>query len=125
MMIDPNTSQKEISDDDLIAEFKNPKKYRKALLYSLMAMRANKNNEIKILLFDFITDEKNRNEYFLGTLIHAWLPVLHILDHGTPLLKSELKEVLKKWPLDERESFLNYVYKEESYRKFLEDIINT
>ena len=123
-LIDPNTSHSEISDEVLISEFSNPMKYKKAHLYSIMANRANSNSSIKKLLFEFILDEKNRNAYFLGTIIHAWLPVLHLLEHGTDEMKLELREILRQWTMDEKKLFLNYIKKDQEYYCLLYDIVN-
>lgn len=123
-IVDPNTSHSEISDEVLISEFHNPVKYKKAHLYSIMANRADSNSTIKKLLIDFILNEKNRSEYFLGTIIHAWLPVLHILEHGTDKLKLELREVLMQWTKDEKELFVNYIKKDQEYYCLLYDIVD-
>lgn len=121
-MIDANTSYEEISDAELIAEFISPKKYKRALLYALMAKRSNHNERIKELLFKVILDEGKRKERFLNTLPHSWIPTLYILEHGNDLLKNELLGKLKEWTNDEKELFLNYVKKDKEYLEFLQPL---
>lgn len=87
-------------------------------------MRANKNEKIKEYLFELIMDKEKRQEYFLNTIIHAWLPVLHILPHGTEALKIEMKSVLRQWTYEEKILFLNYIKKEKAYYDLLSDILD-
>lgn len=113
-----------LSDEQIIQEFNCPVKYKRVHLYSIMAMRANKNEKIKEYLFELIMDKEKRQEYFLNTIIHAWLPVLHILPHGTEALKIEMKSVLRQWTYEEKILFLNYIKKEKAYYDLLSDILD-
>ena len=122
-VIDPNTSYEDISDELIIKEFTDPQRFKPALLFALMAKRANKNDDIKELLFDVVTDEKKRNERFLNTLPYAWIPVLYILEHGSEELKSELLAKLKKWSMEERKMLLSYVKIDKSYSDLLQPLI--
>ena len=122
-MIDPNTSYEDISDELIIKEFTDPQRFKPILLYALMTKRANKNNEIKELLFDVVTDEKKRNERFLTKLPHAWIPVLFILEQGSEELKIELLAKLTKWSMEERKMLLSYVKTDKSYSDLLQPLI--
>ena len=115
-MLNPNLSRKEISDESILEEYLLPKKYKRAHLYAIMSVRANKNNQIKEYLFDLIKDKDKREELFVGTIIHAWLPVLHILENGSTEIKSELKSILEKvWDREEKRLFVSYIKKEQEY----------
>jgi len=122
-MLDPNLSKAEISDDFIIEEYKNPKKYTRANLYSIMAVRANHNKQIKVFLFEMIKDKKKRDEFFVGAIIHSWLPVLHILEHGKNDIKIQMKAVMSEnWSDEEKRLFLNYIKKDQEYYSLLNDI---
>lgn len=122
-MLDPNLNKDEIGDNEIIEEFNNPQKYGQARLYSIMAKRANENDQIKDYLFEVIKDKKKRNEFFAGAIIHAWLPALHILQNSNDSVKQELKSVISEnWDKEEKRLFLNYIEKEHDFYTLLKDI---
>jgi hypothetical protein len=119
---DPNSSDSELSDAVLIAEFKHPKKYKKKNLYALMSKRADSSFEIRKLLFEVILDPCARKEVEVGIITHAWLPVLLILEYSNENVKLQLKEILRQWSRDEKELFLTYIGKDKEYYSFLKDL---
>ncbi len=122
MLLNPNLTKEEISDEEIIYEYLNEQNYKKANLHEIMAVRANENTQIKELLFDIITDSKKRTEYFAGSLIHSWLPTLFILEHGNLNLKNELKSLLSStWSIEEKSSFLSYLRNDHQKLSFLKD----
>lgn len=122
-MLDPNLSKTVISDEEIINEFKNPVKYKRAHLYSIMAMRANENPLVKTYLFEIIKDKEKREKLFVGSIIHAWLPVLHILQNGNNQIKKEMKLILgETWSEEEKRLFLNYVKKHADFYSLVKDM---
>ncbi|WP_421948335.1 hypothetical protein [Phaeodactylibacter xiamenensis] len=124
MLLDPNTKQSEISDQLLLQEFENPKRFAKMHLYALMARRANTNHAIKLKLFEQILNADARLETVVGSIKHSWIPAIYLLQEGTDNLRIELKGILKEWTLKEREHFLDYVKKDQEYYSLLFDIID-
>ena len=124
-LIDPNTSLEIISNEKLIKEFKNPKRYNRPILYALMAKRSNNNETIMRLLFEVIIDKKIRKEYFLNTIIHALLPVLFVLEQGEDKIKQEQKDLLlDKWTEEEYLMLIDYIKTNEEYYNLLKKIAN-
>lgn len=122
-LLDPNLSHEEVSDDLLQREFENPIRYSKRSLYPLMAKRADNNLAIREMLFALILDEQARKQIEMGIVTHAWLPAIFILKHSNLHVKSELKNVLRKWSKEEKELFLIYIRKEKEYYDLLSDIV--
>ncbi|MBS9463282.1 hypothetical protein KIM67_12765 [Flagellimonas sp. 389] len=124
MMVEPNLSKEELSDEELIQEFNSPKKYSKARLYAIMAKRANDNSILKEYLFAVIKNEERRKEFVFGAIMHSWLPALHILQNSNLEIKNELKSVLAKvWNQEEKRLFVDYIKKEPEYYALLNDIL--
>ncbi len=122
MLLDPNISISEISDEELISEFHKPTKYTKRSLYGLMANRASNNDKIKNILFEVIISDEARHETEMGFIMHAWLPAIFILQESNDAVKLELKQLLKNWTKDEKDAFLFYIKKEQEYYCLLYDI---
>jgi hypothetical protein len=121
-MLDPNTSPNEISDEELIVKFNNPKNTGFPL-YALMAKRANANSQIKNYLFEVIIDKEKRDDYIAGDITHAWIPAIFILQHSHEEVKMELKSLLKKWTTEEKKNFIDYIKQEDEYFNLLRDIL--
>jgi hypothetical protein len=122
MLLDPNISVNEISDEALISEFHKPTKYTKRSLYGVMANRASNNDKIKNLLFELIISEEARYETEMGFIMHAWLPAIFILQESNDAVKLELKHLLKNWTQEEKELFLFYIKRDQEYYCLLYDI---
>ena len=122
-LLNPNISYEEISDELLIREFNNPQKYKKRHLYALMSKRANSNLIIRKCLFELILDEQARKEIEMGFITHAWLPALFILQNSNDDVRLEVKKILKRWPKNEIEIFLNYIKTDNEYYNLLKDIL--
>lgn len=122
MLIDPNITENEISNEELISEFHTPTKYTKRSLYGVMAHRASNNNLLKNLLFDVIISDEARQETEMGFIMHSWLPAICILKESNEEVKLELKNVLKNWTKEEKDLFLSYVKKDQEYFCLLYDI---
>lgn len=122
MIVDPNISSSDLTDEEIINEYNNPKKYSKRSLYGVMAKRAAENNIIKDILFDIIISDEARNKTEMGFIMHSWLPAIFILQEAKDSVKLELREILKTWTKDEKETFLFYIKKEPEYYCLLYDI---
>lgn len=117
-LIDPYTSNKDITDDELISEYFAPKNYKKKNLYAIMAYRCNGNTLIKEILFNVIRSSIALNEIEMGIIKHAWLPALFILEYSDDAVKKELSKIIAEWPVEERELFINYIKREKKYVAF-------
>ncbi len=123
-MLNPNISRDRLSDDNLILEFHTQKNYKKRLLYEILSVRCNENDEIKRLLLSIIEDEDARAEIEFGVIKHAWLPLIYLLQNGSIEVIADLKETLKKWNLKEKKDLLNYIKQDAVYYETLKDIIS-
>jgi hypothetical protein len=75
-------------------------------MYPLMANCANKNTQIKDLLFEVILDKKKQKEVVMDIIKDAWLPALFLLEEGSCVLKKRsLKIPLKNGHLMKKKYF--------------------
>jgi hypothetical protein len=122
-VLNPNISREELSDDNLIFEYYNQKKYKKRQLYEILSVRCNENDEIKELLLNIIKDKDARVEIEFGFIKHAWLPLIYLLKNGSTRTINDLKEILKKWDFKEKQDLLDYIKQDAFYYETLKDII--
>lgn len=108
-LVDPNTSEELLSNEELLKEYLDPKGVGKWNYYALLARRASISQEILDLLLDIVASEKARNEQAMGFIMHAWLPAIFILKDGDENTISQLCEKLKCWNSDELADFISYL----------------
>jgi hypothetical protein len=122
MLVNPNITSDELSDEEILTEYYTPSKYAQRSLYGVMAKRATTNSRFKEILFEVIMSNKTRKEKEMGFIMHSWLPAIFILREGSDKLKIELKQVLKGWTHEEKKIFLSYIKSDQEYFCLLYDI---
>jgi hypothetical protein len=118
-LVDPDTSEELLSNEQLLKEYLDPKGVGKWNYYSLLARRASTSQEVLDLLLNIVVSEKARNEQAMGFIMHAWLPAIFILKDGDENTVSYLCEKLKSWNSDELADFRSYLKSDPSISKHL------
>lgn len=122
-IVSPDTPLEKLSNDELLAEFQEEKSYKKANLYALVARRANCDFRVKQLLLSLVLDYRLREELFLNTIIHAWVPILFMMEESAPHVKSEiLGSIANEWTIREKQEFLDYIKLSPEYFQFFKHL---
>ena len=109
MRVPARIPKSELSDIELINEYKHPVKYSKIKLYDVMALRSRDSKEILDLLISAIVDDCNRQEIIMGVIRHSWIPAISLLEYGSDREVELLKDAIENWDVTEVESFKDYV----------------
>jgi hypothetical protein len=105
-----NKEFKDVPTEVLISELKNAHAYRRTLIYNELSKRIDSEKELFNFLAEAISEKRNREEVFFGSIKVAWIPIINIFEIGNnEIVLNTKKTIHQYWEKHEIQKLKDYL----------------